>query len=96
MSKKELKDQSIGIRRSQPKDNYYIGAGDYVRIEILDEIFEGYILEFGMRLQTNTEHNGLHPFLSLGKHANPKDNNFDGIVMLWIENIDTLTVVSLA
>ena len=96
MTKKEMREQSVRIRRSQPKDNCYIEVGEYVRIEINDETFEGYILEFGMRLQTNTEHDGLHPFLSLGKHPNVIANDFDEIVMLWIENIDKLTVIEFA
>ena len=91
-----MRGQGKRIHRSQPKDNCYVEVGDYVLIEINDKTFEGYVLEFGMRLQTNTKHDGLHTFLSLGKHAGMKANNLEEIVMLWIECIDRLQVINFA
>lgn len=85
------------IHDNQPLDNCYVDIGDLVEIttkEKQDNVYQGEILDFGLRIQSNTEYDGFHPCITIGVF--PKDEQgYDALVMLWIENIYNIRALRL-
>lgn len=95
--RRELATQNSYIHQNQDKENCYFGIGDEVEIILKDrvkddeKVFKGIISTIDMRLQTGTEHDGIHPCIVL---ADTADINMV-VGMFWLENIEKIKILQL-
>lgn len=84
----------MSIHSSQPKDNCFISVGDKVKIKLKDccengKTFIGIITCIDIRIQTNTDYDGLHTIIDLVDN-HPFERVQDSI---WLENIESIEVL---
>ena len=87
----------MSIRSSQPKDNCFVSVGDKVKIKSKDyfengKTFIGIITCIDIRIQTNTDYDGLHTIIDLVD--NPDALPFEREeYSLWLEDIESIEVL---
>lgn len=89
--------QNNYIHCNQDKENCYIDIGDLIEIttkEDTNNVYKGEIIDFGLRIQVETEYDGIHPCITIG--ILPKiENEYSDLAMFWIENIVNIKVLRL-
>jgi len=94
--------QAKRIHKNQDKLNCYLDVGDLIEIHHPKGIYTGEIIDIGLRVQTGTNHDGLHPCITIGilpdEHT-PKeylhDDKYVDMGMFWIEDIQHINVLRL-
>lgn len=93
-----VKDQKNNqIHCNQDKENCYIDIGDLIEIttkEDVNNIYNGEVIDFGLRIQNKTEYDGIHPCITIGILPRVKDGYSD-LIMFWTENIVNIKVLRL-
>lgn len=84
------------IHCNQDKKNCYIDIGDLIEITTKEKnnVYKGEIIDFGLRIQTETEYDGIHPCITIGILPKIK-NEYSDLAMFWIENIVNIKVLRL-
>lgn len=90
------------IHSNQDKRNCYLDKGDLIEIHDSEGIYTGEITDIGLRVQNDSEHDGLHPCITIGilpTEEQPKEflheSRYVDMGMFWIENINDIKVLRL-
>lgn len=97
MKRKETQGEIIHrIHRNQDKQNCYIDKGDLIEItpKFESKTYVGEVIDIGVRVQNGTEHDGIHPCITIGILPKEKDGYSDE-AMFWTETITELKVLRL-
>lgn len=102
-----MDNQTKRIHKNQDKLNCFLDVGDLIEIHHYSDaytfdVYTGEIIDLGLRVQTGTDHDGLHPCITIGilpdEHT-PKeylhDDKYVDMGMFWIEDIQHINVLRL-
>ena len=99
--------QAKRIHKNQDKLNCFLDVGDLIEIHYSSDactvdVYTGEIIDIGIRVQTGTDHDGLHPFITIGilpdEHTSKEylhDAKYVDMGMFWIEDIQHINVLRL-
>ena len=94
--------QAKRIHKNQDKLNCFLDVGDLIEIHQPRGVYTGEIIDIVLRVQTGTDHDGLHPGITIGilpDENTPKEHLHDAkyvdMGMFWIEDIQHINVLRL-